>query len=325
MAKEFVFESAIAPYIEGFIEEKHLQGYKYFSGAKWMKKFDGYWIAHGYGQTGLTIENLEQWMQKRDCEGTGCQTARISVIRQFSAYLNGFGIPSYIPPIDARCTKPLVHILCDEEVSALFGEIDRYHPRKGSADTRRMSVMYPVLFRLIYCCGLRISEACGLSVSAMDLADGIVIIQNGKGNRERLVHLPEDLRQLCIRYFGHLCNVLGEKPAWFFPGTDKDKPISDTTVRQRFDACWNLTAYTAQCSRKPTVHSLRHAYVIKRLDLWMEQGLDLDHMAPYLSRFLGHGSFNETLYYYHFVEEAAQIIRQKDTTIDRVIPEVIRR
>jgi len=25
-----------------------------------MKKFDGYWIAHGYGKTGLTIENLNK-------------------------------------------------------------------------------------------------------------------------------------------------------------------------------------------------------------------------------------------------------------------------
>lgn len=40
MTKEFIFKSAIAPYIEGFIEEKHLQGYKYFNEAKWMKKFD---------------------------------------------------------------------------------------------------------------------------------------------------------------------------------------------------------------------------------------------------------------------------------------------
>lgn len=325
MTKEFIFESAIAPYIEGFIEEKHLQGYKYFNGTKWMKKFDEYWIAHGYGKTGLTIENLDQWRQKRDCEGTNCQTARITVVRQFSVYLNGLGIPSYFLPIDARCTKPLIHVLCDEEISALFNEIDSYYPQKGSVDTRRMSVMYPVLFRLIYCCGLRISEACNLPASNTDLANGMVTILDGKGNRDRLIHLSEDLKQLCIRYFGHLCNDLGEKPVCFFPGIDKNKPISDGTVRQRFDACWNQTAYAAQCNRKPTVHSLRHAYVVKRLNLWMKQCLDLDHMIPYLSRFLGHKSFNETLYYYHFVEEAAQIIKQKDMTIDRVIPEVIRR
>lgn len=96
-------------------------------------------------------------------------------------------------------------------------------------------------------------------------------------------------------------------------------------VRQRFDACWNQTSYSTQCGRKPTVHSLRHNYVIKRLNLWMRQDLDLEHMVPYLSKFLGHKSFNETLYYYHFVEEAAQIIRQKDLHINKVIPEVIRR
>lgn len=185
--------------------------------------------------------------------------------------------------------------------------------------------MYPVLFRLIYCCGLRISEACTLSAANINLASGIAAVLDGKGNRDRLVYLPEDLKQLCDRYWRHLCNDLGEKPVWFFPGPDRNKAISDQTVRQRFNACWNQTAYAAQCSRKPTVHSLRHAYVVKRLNLWMGQGLDLDHMLPYLSRFLGHKSFDESLYYYHFVEDAARIIQQKDRTVDKVIPEVIRR
>lgn len=325
MTKNFIFKSAIASYMEGFLEEKHLQGYKYFNETKWLKKLDEYWIAHGYGKTGLTVQNTDQWRQKRDCEGAKCQATRITVIRQFSIYLNGLGIPSYVPPVDVRYTKPLIHVLCDEEISALFREIDRYYPQKGSTDTRRMSAMYPVLFRFIYCCGLRISEACSLSVSNIDLASGIVIILDGKGSKDRLLHLSGDLKQLCTWYFECLCNDLGKKPVWFFPGIDEDKPISDGTVRNRFDACWNQTAYAARCSRKPTVHSLRHAYVVKRLNLWMQQGLDLEHMVPYLSRFLGHKSFDESLYYYHFVEEAAQIIRQKDRTIDRVIPEVRRR
>jgi len=48
-------------------------------------------------------------------------------------------------------------------------------------------------------------------------------------------------------------------------------------------------------------------------------------MLPYLSRFLGHKSFNDTYYYYHYVEEAAQTIRKRDSVIGRVIPEVMRR
>ena len=57
----------------------------------------------------------------------------------------------------------------------------------------------------------------------------------------------------------------------------------------------------------------------------MAQGLDFDQMLPYLSRFLGHKTFNETYYYYHYVEEAAKTIQRLDKTASKVIPEVMRR
>ena len=92
-----------------------------------------------------------------------------------------------------------------------------------------------------------------------------------------------------------------------------------------FRRCWLNTSFASGCDRNPTTHCLRHAYVVNRINLWREQGLDFEHMLPYLSRFLGHKSFNDTYYYYHYVEEAAQTIRKRDSVIGRVIPEVMRR
>ena len=54
----------------------------------------------------------------------------------------------------------------------------------------------------------------------------------------------------------------------------------------------------------------------------MKQGLDMNVMMPYLSKYLGHKSVDETNYYYHYVQETAQIIREKDTLAKKVIPEV---
>jgi len=325
MSKEFVYESPIACHIKGFIEEKKSLGYRYFTESKWMKKFDDYWIAHGYKDTGLTVGNLADWVQKRECEGTKCLVTRISVIRQFSIYLNGLGIPSYYPPIEVRYAKPLIHLLAAPEIKELFTQIDGYRPMKGSDDIRRMGNEYPVLFRLIYLNGLRISEACKLSVPDIDLDNGTVTILDGKGNKDRMVYLSDDMRRLCLTYFSYVCDKLGQTPAWFFPGVDPGSPISAGTVRRMFNACWSKTSIAGSCCRKPTVHGLRHAYVATRINLWMEQGLDFDRMLPYLSKFLGHRDFNDTYYYYHYAEEAARIIRKKDTVIDRVVPEVMRR
>lgn len=325
MSKEFIFESAIASYINGFIEEKRALGYKYVNESKWMKKFDTYWFEHGYGETGLTVDNLSGWVRKRDCEGAKCLATRISVIRQFSLYLNGLGISSYFPPIEVRYSKPLIHLLNKAELKELFQRIDEYTPGRGNDTSNRMRNEYPVLFRLIYLNGLRITEACRLSVSDVDLEQGILTILDGKGNRDRMVYLSEDMRLLCLAYFRHICQELGCTPEWFFPGADLRSPVSDGTVRQRFDDCWNQTSFADCCDRKPTVHGLRHTYVVTRINLWMEQGLDFEHMLPYLSKFLGHKSYSNTHYYYHYAEAAAQTIRKKDTVSDRVIPEVMRR
>jgi integrase len=325
MSKEFVFESSMACHIKGFIEEKRSIGYKYFNESKWMKKFDDYWITHGYKETCLTVENLADWVRKRDCEGAKCLATRISVIRQFSVYLNGLGISCYCPPIEIRYAKPLVHLLTGAEIKVLFDQIDSYKPKKGNDHIRRIGNQYPVLFRLIYLNGLRISEACRLSVTDIDLDHGILMILDGKGNKDRLIYLSDDMRRLCLAYFSYVCDKLGEIPLWFFPGEDPQTPLSEGTVRRMFDSCWSKTSFAHTCNRKPTVHSFRHAYVVTRINRWMEQGLDFDHMLPYLSKFLGHKDFNDTYYYYHYAEEAAQTIRKKDTVIDRVIPEVMRR
>lgn len=45
-------------------------------------------------------------------------------------------------------------------------------------------------------------------------------------------------------------------------------------------------------------------------------------MMPFLSKFLGHKGRGETFYYYHQVDEAFKIIRQKDSKAATIIPEV---
>ena len=54
----------------------------------------------------------------------------------------------------------------------------------------------------------------------------------------------------------------------------------------------------------------------------MKEGIPLKEMLPFLSRYLGHQSPDETFYYYHQVSEAFRIIRDKDKTGKLVIPEV---
>ena len=54
----------------------------------------------------------------------------------------------------------------------------------------------------------------------------------------------------------------------------------------------------------------------------MEEGVPLRSMLPYLSKYLGHKSVEDTFYYYHQVDTAFRIVRDKDKKSRVIIPEV---
>ena len=101
-----------------------------------------------------------------------------------------------------------------------------------------------------------------------------------------------------------------------------ERVLEVASIGQKFHCFWERTPYTGKCNIHPTVHSLRHTFVVMRMNQWMEEGIRLEAMMPYLSKYLGHASVNDTFYYYHQVESAFHIIREKDTVSQHVIPEV---
>ncbi|WP_281251820.1 tyrosine-type recombinase/integrase [Prosthecobacter debontii] len=52
--------------------------------------------------------------------------------------------------------------------------------------------------KLLYGCGLRVSEALALRVKDVDLQGGLITVRSGKGNKDRAIPLPKPLRQLLM-------------------------------------------------------------------------------------------------------------------------------
>ena len=317
------FQSALGPYINGLLEEKRAHGYKYEFEEYILGKFDEYWIYHGFTDAHVTRDRLADWMNKRENECAGYHSQRISFIRQLFLYMNSLGILTYVPGPVSPGPQAIVHVPSVEEVAAFFRVLDDWPVYMGKEIYATQKYEYQIMFRFIYSCGLRFSEACGLRTSCVDFAKGIVTIRGAKNDRDRLVFLPEDLRQDFCDYNAYIRNFFEFEPVWFFPSIDPQKSIHKTTVANKFNKIWSKTPYADSCDRKPTTHCLRHAMIVRRMNLWMDQGIDLNVMLPYLSKFLGHSSPSETFYYYHVIQEAFRIIRKKDKKADAVISEVL--
>lgn len=86
-----------------------------------------------------------------------------------------------------RLSKHYTHtpyIFTEDEIRRIFQIADSLEP--CASVPLRHQVM-PVLLRVLYGCGLRISEALELRVADVDLSNGLLHIRHGKNGRERLV------------------------------------------------------------------------------------------------------------------------------------------
>ena len=316
---KYRYESTFAPYIEGLILEKKSCGFIYDYESYILKKFDEFCVANKYTEALITREIAMEWAIQRKTESINYRNQRVSFLRQLSLYMNSVGINSYIPQQHQSSTISVPHIPDAEELQELFNVIDTYLPNRG---WHMFSMEYQVLFRLYYCCGLRLAEGCYLKKQNVDLDNGILTILESKGKKDRLVYMADDLLALCKKYDAKISDCYPNR-VWFFPGRNKNNPLSKTGLDKKFKQFWEMTNSSKHCEKPPTIHALRHAFVIDRMNEWMLEGISLETMMPYLSRYLGHSGIEDTMYYYHQVRAAFQIVRQKDHLSGKIIPEVI--
>ena len=96
----------------------------------------------------------------------------------------------------------------------------------------------------------------------LNLAKGILTLYGVKGNKDRVVYLVDDMRQLCLEYLNKLHQNYEYSGVYVFPGGKITDHVPHTTVCRVFSKCWKQTSFAETCDAAPTVHSLRHTYVI---------------------------------------------------------------
>lgn len=322
MHKHYSYSSVFADLINDYISSHREAGFMYDNPAYWLYRFDQFCNDRHIREAIITKELYRCWASKSASETKTTQGNRLQALKCFSVHLNTIGIQSYVPVRLPRPEKNVPYLMSDEDIREFFEQVDAYKVEIPVPVFKRLAAEYKVLFRLIYCCGLRNNEACTLKTSNVDTTKGTLTIYHSKGNKDRVVYLADDVRQLCNDYRLWLESQMEEPPEWFFPERYPKEPVPKTSVDRKFNEFWNNTRASKTCDKKPTVHCLRHAFVIKRVNLWMESDTSLQVMMPFLSSYLGHKGPVETYYYYHQIEDAFKTVRRKDTISARVIPEV---
>ncbi len=112
-------------------------------------------------------------------------------------------------------------------------------------------------FSLIYGCGLRISEAAALPVTAIDKTSGVLRVV-GKGNKERVVPVPKEVHQGLRRMWQAKDH---RDPRWLFPNGWRTGPVATHVLTRTFAEA--VKAANLPGGRHATPHTLRHAYATR--------------------------------------------------------------
>lgn len=313
------YRSVLSRYINGLIEQKQACGYRYEYEEYILKAFDQFCIDRNHQTETITRELAMAWAVQRPSESKNYRNQRVSFVRQLALYMHSLGVDAYIPGHFASGTTATPHILSPEQLQSFFLIVDTYAPPQPSF--ARLVPTYQVLLRLFYCCGLRLSEGCFLRRSCVDLIDGVLHILQSKGNKDRIVFMSRDVCSMCSAFDEYMDRIIPNRQ-WFFPGGKGDQPFEKTSLDRKFAQFWNKTAFADKVDRKPTIQSLRHTFVVNKMNEWMQENADTGVMMPYLSRYLGHSSIAETQYYFHTIERAFTVIHRCDVVSGSVIPEV---
>jgi integrase/recombinase XerD len=121
----------------------------------------------------------------------------------------------------------------------------------------------PVLFRTIYACGLRASEARLLRFDDVDIDAGVLTIRDGKGGKDRQVPVSAALRDRLADYHARVAGRTGGD--WFFPGT-AGQPLTLANIDKNFRRfLWQARIPHGGKGHGPRVHDLRHVFAVNNL------------------------------------------------------------
>ena len=320
MKKDYEYSSPLAPYIRGLVEQKRSNGFSYVDSAYMLQRFDRFCESYGLSVAELPRELVMDWSVQCPNEILTTRNHRVSLVRQLAIYMSSLGLPVYMPRRCASGEKRAPYVLNQDELTALFQVIDNQIP--FYKHPQRFIEAEKIAYRLYYCCGLRLSEALHLRRENVNLEHGILKIVHSKGDKDRLVCMADDLTAMCRDYYDYIKKECPDSP-WFFPGKNPENTFAHSTFPTNFRWLWEQTSYAKMCNKYPTIHSLRYTFVVDKINEWMLSGIKLEAMLPYLSRYLGHATVSDTLYYYYLVDRAFKVIRQKDNRSQNIIPEAV--
>ena len=308
------YSSLLGPAITRFLEHKRALGIIYMTQAQQLANFDRFLSGRlDPGKPVISEELVREWHSQWTDQKMITRKGRLTVIRQLCQFLVVEEPRTFVPPVrflGIGNSHYAPRILTRHEAKrflevALSLRPGRLSPLRGK--------VHGTFLAMLYLTGLRRGEGMGLTLSDVQLENGVLRIRRAKFGKDRLVPITEDVALMLRRLRSTIAQKFG--PRWpsapFFCGPFGGR-VGDQCIRRSF---WEILEKAGiprfDLGKSLRIHDLRHAFAVHRLLRWYEAGADVTNKLPQLAVYMGHLHLESSQRYLHLTEEfAAEITRR---------------
>jgi integrase len=297
------FKGAFAEELKMFLDGKRACGIKFTEEERLMRKLDELCLAHDCTSE-LTKEIVMEFTNPRPNWSRSTYEKHVNLAAQIAKFFNLHGVTAYVPDTKLRLGTDRSfspYIFSMDEMKRIFYEADHLpSTRKGN----RSADFYPVIFRLLYSSGMRISEALFLTMRDVDLTNCTVFIKNTKNHKDRLLPLNSQmipyLKRYADKYHGSF------KDSDYFFSSPRGGHYEKGTVYHRFrDIIFKCgISHGGRENGGPRLHCIRHTFCVHSLRQFLAKGIDYRAALPLLSVYMGHSTISATGKYLKLTAEA---------------------
>jgi site-specific recombinase XerD len=301
--------------INQYIDYRRSLGEKYCSGEDYLNSFCRI-VGKSSDLNKISIKKINEFLFGEKKLATPSWFYKYSTLKGFFRYSIGRGyiskspLPTILPKRSLSFTP---YIYSRDELRKLFKAALIYQKGKCFIEP----YMIRVILILLYCTGLRISEALALTIADVDITQSLIIVRETKFYKTRLVPFGAQLSEIIKSYIAwreqHGFTKKSSSPFFI---NKKESSLNATDMGRMFKQIRKFAGIqrTDKSSYQPRLHDIRHSFAVHRLTSWYQEHADVQVLFPILSVYMGHARPSSTSIYLTMTNE---LLREAGTLFEK--------
>jgi len=269
-----------------------------------LRSFLAFWQERGYPWPIRADFALDWVMTGSDVNHPCRDEKRLLAVRAFLLQVRTCEARTEIPEVSfrRRYRRRTPYIFSDQEIVRLMD---------AALQLRVCIRAFTVhaLIGVLASTGIRIGEALRLNLGDVRLGANpphLFIYETKFGKSRNVVLHPSTAARLCLYLEERHAALHGRHSDPFFTN-GLLKPLIYNPLRYTFRLLLKRAGIVADAGqRRPTLHSFRHTFAVKRLMLWQREGKDIRQRLSHLAVYLGHYGPESTYWYLSATPELLQ-------------------